>query len=471
MISFLKNIIKRNVILLDIKSLLYLKIKETIHSKKTGSLLKKTIDFSKVAGLPEMDAKFMNSDISDEFSFNGSAIDYIDFEKKQVTQYYTAAPPLSRAIRLSKKTVKRKNMPKNLGYSAYFDAHKITPHTCHMSPNGYICATNKYYIYFIDVKKDKLYILPGDYNKKMMLYCDTGGFSPDYKYWYFVRWPYEDTIAIRNNKAERAHCQICRLTLETMDIEVIEEINYFDDVHQVSISKDYKYLVFTTFMQKPNIPYPEDVSIKKHADGYRRSHDSGLKLTTMITYNLETKKYWEAAIPVPVPAHFEFDPIELHTCYLSAHQFVFHKTKVVLEGPGVLFKVKIAENNTTLTHRYTNHEFYRIQNHTVFRYKDTTYIAVATTPFKFELIYADDLSLWRKIRIFPDPPPDLSLTGNGFWQGDPPLTLNVSSDGKYIACGMKKYFGIYDVEKDQMTDILLSLPNGRGQGHTRDFGM
>ena len=471
MISSVKKVLKRNVIIQDIKSVIFLRAKEIRHSKKQGSLLIKRIKFPKVADLPEIDAKFLNSDIFHEYSFNGSAIDYIDFSTREVIRYYTTAPFLSRAVNLSRKTVKRKKMPKNLSYSMYFDAHKITPHTCHMSPNGYICATNKYYIYYIDVNKNKLYILPGDYNKKMMLYCDTGGFSPDYKYWYFVRWPYEDTIAIRNNQKERANCEICRLNLESREIEIVERISYFDDVHQVSISRDYKYLVFTTFMQIPNIPYPEEPSIINNIEGYKKSHDGGLRLTTMITYNLETKKYWETPIPVPVPAHFEFDPTDPHTCYLSAHKFVFHKTKVVLEGPGALYKVKIEEGNTSLTKSYTNKEFYRIQNHTIFRFNNKTYVAIATTPFKFELINADDLTLWRKIRIFPDPPPDLSLTGNGLWEGDPPLTLNVSSDGKYIVCGMRKYFGIYDVEKDQMLDILLPLPKGRGQGHTRDFGM
>ncbi len=165
--SVLRKVINKNVSLQDFKMMVYYKMNESLHSKRPGSLLKKTVSFPKVPDMPEeIDAKFLNSDISHNFSFNGSTIDYINFEIRKVERYCTAAPYLSRAISLSKKTVRRKDMPNNLSYSAYFDAHKITPHTCHMSPDGYICATNKYYIYFINTKENKLYILPDDYKKK-----------------------------------------------------------------------------------------------------------------------------------------------------------------------------------------------------------------------------------------------------------------------------------------------------------------
>ena len=107
-------------------------------------------------------------------------------------------------------------------------------------------------------------------------------------------------------------------------------------------------------MQTPNFPYPDDVSIENNIEHYKKSHQKGLKKATMVTYNLENKSYWETEIPVPVPAHFEFDPNNNRICYLSAHNFVFHKTKVIIEGQGELLRIKITEGNTSITHRYTN---------------------------------------------------------------------------------------------------------------------
>ena len=200
MLSFFRKIINKNVVLSDIKIFLVFRIKEILFSKKSGSLSKVILDFPKNIDFPELDARFLNSDINHSFSFNGSAIDVIDFKERRTERFLTAAPRLSKTILLCRKKVKRSDMPKGLSYASYFDAHKITPHTCHLSPQGYLCATNKYYIYVIDTKKDKLHLLPDSFHKGLMLYCDTGGFSPDYKYWYFVRWPYEDTIAIKKRK-------------------------------------------------------------------------------------------------------------------------------------------------------------------------------------------------------------------------------------------------------------------------------
>jgi hypothetical protein len=191
--------------------------------------------------------------------------------------------------------------------------------------------------------------------------------------------------------------------------------------------------------------------------------------------DLIAKRHWKTDIPVPAPAHCEFDPLDPDIFYLSAHHISPAAGGVMIEGPAAIFKMRIREGKTIIEGSYTDKSFFRIRQHMPFLYQGRTLIAATNFPNYLDLIDAGEMVLWRRIELFPAPPLDFSATGNALCPVYPEscFFINPSRDGKYIVIGNSRYFSIYDVERDCMRDgrVPLYLPEGcTAVGHTRSVG-
>ena len=271
------------------------------------------------------------------------------------------------------------NLPKKFNYYFFFFDYGNfrIPHTAHVSPNGYLMTTNTYYIAHIDTKKDEITYLPENYDKELWFYNAMGGYSADYKYYYFVRWPYEDFFKIRKDHTNRANAQLGRINLESKETEILSEISISDLIHQISTSKDGRYVVFVTFSHQSIEKYP-DVWPHEDPEGYKKCTAAGIKLGDIVTYDLETGKHWEVQLPIPCLAHAEFDLIDPHVMYASAHNFCYHWIgnywARLIPGPGGIYKLRIKDEKTEIEGLYTDDDFFRVTQHQVFRYQNKTLI-------------------------------------------------------------------------------------------------
>ncbi len=449
--------------------LVHLRIKEITGGKTPGQLKIKVSDFPPVFNMPSADFLFIKSDIHNEYSFNGVYFDFMDFINKKVTRYSVSVPYLSKTIKKCKKEISGHKLPENFSFKGYYNGNKITPHSSHITRDGYILAANTNYIIYIDTNENTCKLLPENYYDRIYSYTDTGGFSPDYKYWYFIRWPFKEYL----ERKKELTCEIGRIIISEGKIEIIDQIKCRNNIHNITCSPNNKYLVFAIFEQFPNVPYPT-VPLHDDIDGYRKSHEAGLNPGYVVTYNLGTKKYWETKVNVPVPGHTEFDPVHENIFYTFSHNFsgtTFDgaEPERVLEGPGAISKMKINENNTEIIKEYSDYDFFRLTQHFVYCKNNKPYIAVSTIPYRVSIVDADEMRTEKRIKIHPYPLPDLSLTGNSVAPRTAPPTINFSSDRRYILLGYAHEYCIYDLEKNDFEDTLFSIGK-RGRGHTCDVG-
>ncbi len=290
------------------------KIRELLNSKKPGTFSTQAIPFKgSIDILPEMKAAFLSVGENNNYSYNAFRIDCVDFNSKQVKRYNLAGPYISKIINISKRDVAVKNMPKGISHESFFQNETRIPHTGHMTPNGIICATLAYCLYIIDTTKNRVYLLNSENESKLMLYSSTGSFSSDFKYFYFVRWSFEDSIKILKEEQNYARCEICRAKLEDRSVEKLYELDYIDNVHQILCTRDDKYLVIVNFDFFPAISYHKNVSTKE-IENHAVNKMTGSKI---ITYDIENKTHWETKLQIPTAAHFQFDPIDPHVFYAS----------------------------------------------------------------------------------------------------------------------------------------------------------
>lgn len=391
-------------------------------------------------------------------------IDNINFKTRNITRYSYA--PLS----ISQSKLSDLYNPNNkfniTGDILSNDLNRI-PHTCHSIPScRYLFVTNAYSLMRIDTVEKNVLTLPCDFDKNPILYSKSNCFSSDYQYLYFVRWPMKDMIEIRNGKMQLANCEICSLNTNTLEIKILHRFLFPEEVHQISISMNNRYLVITSFV----IYFPQcnDTDITIEMRNYIRE---GLKQSKVATYDLQKNKIWITQLPIPAPGHFELDPIDSSLIYLSAHNlFVLPRIGVIGAGYASIIKLKIENMQTKIIGEYSDKDCLRTTQHRVFIYKGQKILVFTTTPYKFTLLNLDSMQVWRKVRIAPDPKPRPTKEGYFVFAQQFPLSIEVSEDCKYIIAASQNCFYIYSIEDDCVLDVILYLPNGRGVGHTFPVG-
>ncbi len=436
-----------------------------------------TIRIRELDPFPEIDALVTSCRINKE-QYLFDAIDFADKSIQRWSLPLFSSPPILKQL---ENDLDVQYLPVGIDTHEQFLKNRFfEPHVAQLSPNGKLFVSlgngaNGPFVLIIDSRDHTARMTPGDYESNRMLYTATGDLTSDHRHFVFARWPLEDTIGILNKEQEAVACQIGRMNVDTLDMDIVYQLESDDNLHQSTCSSDNRYVVFTPFRLDPVIPYPR-VLPNEDPDGYRRSHLSGINKCKMVTIDLGKKRHWETEIPTPVPAHFEFDPIDPHVFYVSAHNFASSRFGIVIEGQAAIYKMRITEQQTIVDGCFSDDEFFRITQHTPFCYDGQTFIAVTTIPNKLDIIEARTMQLWRRIELFAAPPLDFTRTGNVLCPKYPNMCLNVSpsNDGRFIILESPRSFVIYSMDEDRLyNDIVVPnyMPENTGiSGHSRLAG-
>ncbi len=433
------------------------------------------ISFSGVPDVPAMDLLFTACRIAPE----GYVFDILDFDARTIDRWSVPFIRIPGAIRELEAHIPAGSVPFGYSHREYHDECIMGLHSAQLSPDGRLFIGmgdfyNGLFSYLIDTASGEARGLASGFDRDLMLYSSTGDLTPGGEHWLFARWPLRDSLDIINANSTRVRCEIGRARASEPEVEVLYRLKNADRVHQVTCSPDGRHVVFVPFRWDMNVPYPP-ASMDEDPGGYRRSHEGGMKLEELVTVDLESGRHWRVEIPVPVPAHSEFDPLEPSVFYLSAHNFHPVKGGVVLEGPATLFRMRIRDGETLVEGSYCDDEFFRISQHVPFLYRGRALVAVTNLPNKLDLIDCRSMSLWRRVELLPAPPLDFTGTGNLLCPDYPGscYSLNPSRDGKYIVLEDSQGFLIYSVEEDRVLPARVPryLPEGaRAVGHNRLAG-
>ncbi len=431
-----------------------------------------SISFSHIQDLPGIDLLFTACRIGPD----GYLFDTIDFTAKNIERWSMPFKRIPMVIEKLEKNIPSEFIPFGLSHKAYYDNYLMSLHTAQLSTQKslFVCIGdfyNGFYVPVIDTRSDQVNIFPDNFEDPLMQYSCTGDFTPDNKHWMFIRWPFQDSLDILSGKRELARCEIGRVLMSDLSSEIIYKLDNIDRIHQITCSPDGRHVVFSPFRWEMNLPYP-DSPMTEDLEGYRKSHESGMKTDELITVDLKLNRHWRTKIPVPVTAHFEFDPFDPSVFYLSSHHFHPIDGNVILEGSACLFKMRIRNGETVIDEQYSDDQFFRMSQHVPFEYEGRVLVAVTNFPNKLDLIDAGSMTLWRRIELFPAEPVDCSKTGNVICPVYPEscFSINPSRDGKYIVLESPGNFSVYSLDEDRLLTVRIPkyLPDGfRGIGHTR----
>ena len=434
------------------------------------------ISFADIDGLPEMDCTFTASRVYAD----GNFYDIVACSGKTLRRWHVPAFVIPGAVDSLQKEIPSNCLPLGLEeHGKLCGNFLMQPHVAQLSPgNKLIISQGEVYnglcLQVLDTTNHQLALLPADCRDNLMCYSATGDFSRDKQYFLYARWPLADAAANLAGAGNKTSCEVRRLNLETMNDEIITLLPCNGRIHQITCSPDGRYAVFCSFTWDMNLPYPSG-SPAEDPEGYRLSHEAGMKQENLVTVDLQTGSYRQTSVPAPVPAHSEFDPVDEKIFYLSAHNFHPVKGGVMLEGPATIFKLRLEQGHSSIISSYTDDHFFRISQHVPFRYGGRVLIAVTNLPNKLDLIDGETMTLWRRIKLFEAPEIDFSATGNQLCPVYPEscFSLCPSEDGRYIILESSECFKIYDLQEDRLLKavIPLQLPaESRVIGHMRRHG-
>ncbi len=449
-------------------------LSESLLARNCCPMTTETVPFREADAVPTTPLRFIIAHVARNHSHPSLRFSIVDFLEKEVRSWNVSLPPTRKTNALFKEHVKEYRPP-HLRMRLPFMGLGI-PHCSHVSPAGYICSSNGFYNYIIDMRPNQARIFPENYlTAAPMHYSKQGNFSSDGLRWYFVRWPLSAWADMLDGKADTVPCQVGRISLADLKEEILLEMDYQEETHEIACSPDDRYAVFCTFKQQLCVPYPR-ASFFASRHGYRTSHEAGIRLQQLVTLDLKSGNHWPAEAPAPVIGHHVFDPDDPAVFYSSAHNVVFHEMNAILEGPATLLKFRITDGKTEVIEKYSDDQFFRIFQHEVFKYNGTTYVAVMSYPRYLYILYADNLRLFRRIETSPAARVCFGDTGSALCEQSKGIyfTVNASEDGRFIAIGSDAEFLVYDMAADKLMSMRNHLPKGFGIGdsipHTRTCG-
>jgi hypothetical protein len=407
----------------------------------------------------------------------GNFFDIVDFAQRRIDRWFTPPIEVGEAKACLRAQVRPEDFP---GNADFFIKEMLSTHVLQVSPQGLLFVNRGNFLNgssftIIDTRCGEAVLIREEPGEEPYFYTCTGGFTPDYQRWYFMRWPLSDSIALLNGEAQTAHCQIGAVELNAGEVHVVGEIENDDRIHQVTPSPDGRYLVFTSFKSDLRVRYPR-ATWEEDPLGYRRSHEAGIIPKDVVTLDLQTGEYWRTAVPVPVSAHLEFDLLDPAVFYVSGHNFsINHQPDVIVEGPGAIIKMRIEAGQTPVIGMYHPRDLFRVSQHVPFLYEGRTLIAVTNTPNKLDLLDGASMRLWRREELFAHAPLDFSRTGSCIspMPDKAFFSINPSKDGRFIVLESSESFHIYSVDEACFLDAAVprGLPPGaKGTGHTRIVG-
>lgn len=381
---------------------------------------------------------------------DGYYFDIVDFRNRVIRRWDLDFLPLAMSPEKMAEIIPQDQLPLIwASHEAYLNSTRF-PHSAHIAPSGdvIVCFANGLYNLIIDPKTNTATTFPDDYVTNPHMHCQTGDFSADGTRFYFMRWPLEDSLDILQGKKDEARCEVCALDMNTRKVEILHELEYSDNVHQITASNDGRYLVFTTMQIELPGHAPKDNTVK-----------FDLQTNDIVVLDLETGTHSRRAIPVPKPAHFEFDPHESSVFYLSAHNFSLgYGGCAILAGQGRLYRFRIVDGQAVEEASYSSDNFFRLTQHMPLSYGDNTYVAVTNIPNHLEILHGKDMSLFRSVKLFEHEelvlPEDTTLLCP--YTPDICFSLMPSRDGRYIVLEASNYYRVYDMQEDALLDVRLS---------------
>ena len=233
------------------------------------------------------------------------------------------------------------------------------------------------------------------------------------------------------------------------------EFDFKDRIHQCTISSDGRHMVFAPM----RVLRPRGQSREFRPEEVMRRLQETVVLDSMATLDLLNNKVWLTEIPYPIPAHFELDPFDANVLYVSTHSLVPHSEGVLCFQPGTIHKMRISNGETIIEGAYTHPGFVRTTQHCVFGWNGRAFIA-ATNQNKLEIIDASTMTLYHVYRLGDDPLYDnADFNDPEFLQKPfnlPPQpawcdSISASGDGAHLILHLTDGFGIFDMEKREMT--------------------
>lgn len=420
---------------------------------------------------------------------NSYAFDIIDFPNRKIDRWQF---PFARNEKWPRE-IRAKMYPANMPYgyqdaSLYCDDHYMTPHTAQLAPQGKLFATfgvseNGFGIFVIDTHSGEYKFIDSG-SEMSKLFVSTGDFDAAYRRFYFASWP------MTNTPRDAAKTVPNTLEIRTLNIDTLEERLLYTlseeiangkvcgaglprSLHQVSRSVDGRYIVCAPYDGIQEAPTPS-TPLEGEGAAHKLKGKHRMILEDVITIDLKESRHWLTRIPVPVPAHIEYDLVHPNIFYASAHNIAGTTVGTMLEGTATLFRLEIQDGKTEIVGAYTDPQLYRITQHSVFRYNGSALVVLTCVPNRLVILDAETMKLWRDVKLFDAEP--IKFTDSGALSPENAFTVysvNPCADGKYIVLENGRDFIFYGMDEDRVLDIRVSrkIPGGfRGRGHTRTAG-
>jgi hypothetical protein len=452
------------------------RLRDALYARPTGALAKESIPFkgihASLDSLPRFGATILTADVDLEYCSNGFHVDVIRFGERTTTRYRIATPPVARLLGRTERTCPARTRPPFLRKPLeVFPDDSGVPHTAHLTADGaYLCASSKYCIYVVDTRRDELHVVPSDHGERVMQYCSTLGFSSDHRFVYFGRWPFEDYMRFRAGATDSVRHEIGRIRLDDRRVEMLYELDFPPEGHQIAPTQDGRHVIMTPFNQKYSQYVTRTGLSAAEEIGIYKANALG-KFSKLAIIDLVKGSHSEVALPAPIAAHFEFEPGDPSVVYAATHNFFLHpRFGPFLGGTSSISRIRVENGRGTVLAHFSHDNFFRLTQHRVFRYRGRLYLAYTATAYSFYIIDVATNEIWRRVRVYPDPP--LKMTDGYVLQAlQFPLNLELADDGVHILVSTRDSFLVYDLDSDRLLDVILTLPAGRSAYcHTRRMG-
>ena len=419
-------------------------------------------EFKPTQPLPDIDLVFTGCRTGP----NGYAFDVVDFQRQKIDRWELPFVRNEKWLAEIKANMYAGDLP--LGYKdagQYCDDHFMTPHTVQLAPQGRLFATfgvaeSGFGIVTLDTHSDE-YKFVGSDSEPSKLFASTGDFDATFREFYFATWPTTNTPRDAVKEVPNS-IEIESLAIDSLDrrhrYTVAEKIvdgrvegtGLPRNLHQVTLSDDGRYIVCAPFnapVEAVQIdPVPGGSAAGEGASAPHQVKKS-LVLENVITIDLQESKHWLTKIPVPVPAHIEFDLLHPKIFYASAHNIATSTVGTMLEGTATLFRLEIRDGKTDIVGSYTDPELFRITQHTLFMHEGRVLVALTCVPNRLVILDAETMTLWRDVKLFPAEPIRVLASTVSPESVFTVYSLNLSSDGRYIVLENASDFIIYDIDK------------------------
>ena len=441
------------------------------------------IEFPSQQKLPEIDVVFTGCRTGP----NCYAFDIVDFRRRRVDRWQV--PFIRNKHWAAEITAYMYPDELPLGYKdsgLYCDDHYMTPHTVQLAPQGRLFAMfgvleNGFGILTIDTHSGEYEFVSGD-GKASELFASTGDFDASFRHFYFATWPMTNTYSDAQKRLPNV-LQIERIAIANLERQLrysatekiaddrVEGGALPRNLHQVTVSTDGRYVICAPFTRAQTISSRDEVS---GAEAGKAKFKYMKVLENVITIDLKESRHWFTKIPVPVPAHIEFDLRHANIFYASAHNIAGSASGTILEGTATLFRLEIKDGKTEIVGSYTDSRLFRITQHTLFVHDNRILVALTCVPNRLVILDAETMTLWRDVELFEAEP--IRISNSGALSPETSLTvysLNPSSDGRFIVLENASDFIVYDIAEDKVLDARISrcIPRGYcGRGHTRSVG-